>query len=481
LVPPETRLKSFHKTLIFAFITLSLTAYVYLFEYKSAYDNEVSSQKQIVKFSSDQVNFLQIVKGDSKISLQKDQTGWNLNEPILEDADNEVVNDLIATLGAEKQVAVVKLTDSKFSENDLAEFGLDKPLAIFNFRNNGGITEQVAVGAIKNFEGQSYLQVDNGSKIIIGNSVWYTKAEAQLIDYRDKRLFRENMAAIERMKLSTLQESFELKKSDNKWVSSQHNYMLDQNQIRDIIRKIVDSKIESYVFEGEPSQSLLKDKELDKAAVSVELFTESSSWLAKMNVSKKDNSLYLLSDRPTYLAKVSPLLWETVSVLNLDRLRDRSSAFQFNAEEVKKIYYKSNDRETNLILNSGSWLMGSSNSPYLEVDKAEMAKTIKRIHDLRISEFIDTDVKDKFVGQNMLIIKSETEKLLLQLNWGPSFKLTKNGEEKEYFYARTQLSDRIFALEKSAIDNLNLQAEKIVKKTDKVENANPPEPAATEK
>lgn len=474
-------MKSYQKTLIFAFITLSLTAYVYLFEYKSSHDEEISNQKQILKFPADQINFLQIIKNDSKISLQKDQTGWKLNEPILEDADNEAVNDLLAALAAEKQVAVVKLTDSKFTENDLGEFGLDKPLAVFNFKNNSDATEQVAVGSLRNFEGQSYLQVDSGSKIILGNSVWFTKAEGQLIDYRDKRLFRENIAGINRIKLTTLQESFELKKSDGKWVSSQHNYMLDQNQIRDILKKVSDSRIESYVFEGEPSQAVLKDKELDNAPVSIELLTDTTSWLAKLNVRKKDNSLYLLSDRPTYLAKVSPLIWETISVLNLDRLRDRVSAFQFSAEEVKKIYFKSNDRETNLILNSGSWLMGSSNSPYLEVDKSEIVKTIKRIHDLKISEFIDTDVKDKFVGQNMLIIKSDTEKLLLQLNWGPSFKMVKNGEEKEYFYARTQLSDRIFALEKSAIDNLNLQAEKIVKKTDKVENVSPPEPAATEK
>ncbi len=474
-------MKTSYKTIIFALVTVALTAYVYLFEYKSSQDIDASNVKQILKFPADQINFIQVVKNDAKISLLKDQTGWKLNEPILEDADNEAVNDLLATLAAEKQVAIVKLTDSKFTENDLSEFGLDKPLAVFNFRNNADVMEQVAVGSLKNFEGQSYLQIDSGSKIILGNSVWFAKAESQLIDYRDKRLFRENIAGIDRIKLSTLNESFELKKADGKWVSSQHNYMLDQNQIRDILKKISDSRIETYVFEGEPSQTLLKEKELDSAVVSIELFTDSSSWLAKMNVRKKDNSLYLLSDRPTYLAKVNPLIWETISVLNLDKLRDRITAFQFSAEEVKKIYFKSNDRETNLILNSGSWLMGSSNSPYLEVDKSEIVKAIKRIHDLKISEFIDSDVKDKFVGQNMLIIKSDTEKLLLQLNWGPSFKMVKNGEEKEYFYARTQLSDRIFALEKASIDNLNLQAEKIVKKTDKVENVSPPEPAATEK
>jgi hypothetical protein len=388
---------------------------------------------------------------------------------------------LLNTFSEEKPLALVKRSDSAFSETELKEFGLDHPLVTFNFRNNAGDTEKVSVGNIKNYDGQSYLQIGSENRIIVGSSQWYSHGQDQLIEYRDKRLFRENVAAVDRIKLTTLNESFELKRDNGTWVSAQHNYRLDQSQIRDILKKISESTIEAYVFEGEPSQSLLKEKELDQSTVSVELDTDSAAWTAKINVSKKDNFVYLLSDRPTYLAKVSPLIWEAVSVLTLDNLRDRTSAFQFNAEEVKKIYYKNNDRETNLILNSGSWLMGSSNSPYLEVDKSEIAKTIKKIHDLKISEFIDTDVKDKFVGQNMLIVKSDTEKLLLQLNWGPSFKLNKNGVDVEYFYARTQLSDRIFALEKSEIDNLNLQADKIVKKNEKVENKNPPEPAEPEK
>jgi hypothetical protein len=432
-------------------------------------------------FPADQIKSIQISKPDSRITLQRDENGWNLNEPIVETADNEKVLDLLTSLSEEKTLAVVKKTDTNFTETELGEFGLDHPLVIFNFKNNTGDSQKISVGSIKNFEGQSYLQIGSENKVILGSSMWFSRGQDQLIDYRDKRLFRERPASIQRIKLTTLQDTFELKKDDNKWVSAQHNYMLDQNQIRDIIKKISDSSIEAYVFEGEPSQALLKEKELDKASVIIEIGTDRSNWTAKLNVNKKDNFLYLLSDRPTYLAKVSPLIWEAVSVLTLDKLRDRTSAFQFNAEEVKKIYYKNNDRETNLILNSGSWLMGSSNSPYLEVNKSEVAKAIKRIHDLKISEFIDSDVKDKFVGQNMLIIKSETEKLLLQLNWGPAFKLNKNGVEKEYFYARTQLSDRIFALEKSAIDNLSLQPDKIVKKSDKAENIKPPEPAATEK
>jgi hypothetical protein len=277
------------------------------------------------------------------------------------------------------------------------------------------------------------------------------------------------MATVKRISIMSLNEKIEIKRVDNKWVASETSHELDQIQIRDVLRKISDAQIEEYVFEGEPSQSLLKEKGLDNPAVTIELFTENTSWLAKLSANNKDRKLYLLSDRPTYLAQVNPLVWETVAGLTNDGLRDRITAFSFNAEEVKKIYFKYNDKETNLIFNSGAWLMGSTNSPYLEVDKAEISRTIKNIHNLKISEFIDENVKEKFIGQNMLILKSDTEKLVLQLNWGPSFKIKKEGVEKEYFYARTHLSDSIFALDADIVTNLNLSGDKIKRKNEALE------------
>jgi hypothetical protein len=458
-----------NKTAVFALITLSLTAFVYFYEYKDSVEREKAEQSEILQFDITQISYFQIIKPDLKIAFQKNEKGWQLIEPIFEDADSQKVEELLTVLSTETPEATVKTTETTFSEPELSEYGLDKPAITFVFKNNAGLTRKISVGSVRNNENQSYLQVDSGNRIILGGTTWSTRAQDNLIYYRDKRLFRDSMANVKRIAIKSLNENIEIKRVDNKWVAGQTSHELDQAQIRDILRKISDSQIEEYVFEGEPSQTLLKEKGLDNPAVTIELFTDSSSWLAKLSSNTKDRKLYLLSDRPTYLAQVNPLVWEAVAGLTNDSLRDRVTAFAFNAEEVKKIYFKNNDKETNLIFNSGAWLMGSTNSPYLEVDKAEISKTIKNIHNLKISEFIDENVKDKFVGQNMLILKSDTEKLVLQLNWGPSFKLKKDGEEKEYFYARTHLSDSIFALDAEIITNLNLSSDKVKRKTETIE------------
>ena len=458
-----------NKTFVFAVLTISLTAFVYFYEYKDSIEREKAEQSEILQFDTAQINYFQIIKPDLKIAFQRNEKGWQLIEPIFEDADSQKVEELLTVLSTETPEVTVKTTDTSFSEPELSEYGLDKPAITFIFKNNSGLTRKISVGSVRNNENQSYLQVDSGNRIILGGTTWSTRAQDNLIYYRDKRLFRDSMANVKRIAIKSLNENIDIKRVDNKWVLAQSNHELDQVQIRDILRKISDAQIEEYVFEGEPSQALLKEKGLDNPAVTIELGSDTSSWLAKLSTNSKDRKLYLLSDRPTYLAQVNPLVWESVAGLTNDALRDRVTAFAFNAEEVKKIYFKNNDKETNLIFNSGAWLMGSTNSPYLEVDKAEIAKTIKNIHNLKISEFIDENVKEKFVGQNMLILKSDTEKLVLQLNWGPAFTLKKDGIEKQYFYARTHLSDSIFALDAEIIENLNLSSDKIKRKTEAVE------------
>lgn len=452
------------KLIIFALLTIGLTAYVYIYEYKGAIQNEKESNRKILQYDVDQISYFQLIKPEGKIGFQKSETGWRLLEPILENADNDRVSEFLTSVGQEIPLAVVKATDTSFTEQELSEYGLDKPALTMNFKNNAGVTQKIMVGSLKNFEGQSYVYSDGEKKVWVGSANWFARSQERLIDYRDKRIFRDSLAQVTQISLHTLQDHIELKREQNKWVSKQNSYELDQSMVRDILKKIGDTQIEDYVFEGEPSQSLLKETEMDKATVTVELQTDKGPWLAKLNTKKENGGLYLLSDRPTYLAKVSPLIWETVATLTLDGLRDRSSAFSFAAEEVKKIYFKNNGRELNLIFNSGSWLMGPTGGPYVDADKTEVAVRIKKMHDLKITDFIDRDVRSEFTGDNMLILKTDRDKLLLQLNWGPGLSLNLHGREKAYFLARTQLSESIFALDKEAIADITLSQDQLTTK-----------------
>jgi hypothetical protein len=449
------------KTLIFAIFTISLSLVVYFYEFRAEKLKNLSQGSGLLKFNIDQINSIQIIKPDFKMSFQRNDKGWKFLEPIFEAADADKINELLSVFQNQEVVATIKSTEVSFSDVILSEYGLDKPAVVYIFKNNKGESRRIAVGSVRNFEGQSYLYIDSGNKIILGSSSWADRAQDDLIYFRDKRIFREPMASVNKIFIQSLNEKIELKRIDGQWINPRLNIRIDQSQVRSILKKISDTQIENYIFEGEPSRKTLQEKGLHTASVVVQLFTDSTSWEAKINFNKATQKLYLLSDRPTFLAQVSPLIWEAVAGLTLDGLRDRTSAFSFNAEEVKKLYFKFNNQETNLIFSSGNWMMASNNSPYFEVDKTQITNTIKKIHSLRISEFLDNSAKDKFLGKNMLILKSESDKLVLQLNWGPAFSKKKDGKDVEYFYARTNQSENIFALEQKIIEDLNLNAEKI--------------------
>jgi hypothetical protein len=448
----------FNKTYAFAGITLLVIGSVYMFEYKAEQNREKINNSVILNLNFDQVTYMQIVKPDLKVGLQKNEFGWSLLEPIQDVADNKNIEELVKTLSSEKQQSVVKLSDIPLTEIELREFGLDKPAAIFILKDNLGHTKKVSVGSVKNFEGNSYLRVDEENKIMIASPVWIARAENQLIYYREKKLYRHSIATINKLKIKSLRDEFILEKHNDKWTDSVHRYDLDQNSIREILKKIMETNIDEYTFEGEPSTKMVHQIGLDNAPISLSLYSDNSAWSVKFNLKMEDKAVYALTERPTFLVKVEPTAWEAFGNLNLDSLRDRKTALAFNPNEVHKIYYKQDGKEINFKFKNGQW---STEGAETNLDDEAIKKVLSKADDLKISEFIDSPTdRDKFEGKNMLILKSNTEKLVLQINWGPKFKQKKAGTEKEYYYARTQLSNTIFAIEKNLIDSLTLVEQK---------------------
>ncbi len=465
------KLKS--KTSLFAAVTLIVILSVYFLDYRAEKSREKKQQARILSDDPEQVSYIQITKQDMKIAIQKSATGWSLLEPIQDSGNNNNIESFLTDLSRSKQVAVIKESEKPLSDEDLREFGLDRPSAIFNFKNNLGQSKIISVGSIKNFEGNSFLRIDSENKVVISEPIWFLKAQNDLIHYREVKLYRSSPAQVVKMKVRSLRDEFEFTMLNGKWISEKNGYTLDQNKVREVLKTISNTNIIEYVFEGEPSTALIREKNLDKDAVTLELQTDSSVWSVTFNVSQKDKALYALTERPTFLVKVDPTAWETFGNLSIDDLRDRSSALSFKTDDVQKIYVKRNESELNLISEGGNWKSAKAPPAPTNLSAEQIKKILERIHDFKISEFVDSpSEKAKFEGQNMLILKTVKERLILQLNWGPSFKSKKSGTEAEYYYARTQLSDSIFALEKSLIDTLNFEGVQAARKGEGEVNVN---------
>ncbi len=447
----------FKTTALLGVATVGLGLGVYFLDYKKQENAEKQKivEAQIITFDPQQINLLELQKKTDKFVLQKNESGWNLLEPIQDWADTEKVDELIKTLADEKIIAIAKEAP-QLTDGDLREFGLDVPLTTFSFKNNAGNSKKVAVGTQKNFEGNAFIRLDSENKVYVANSVWLQKAETALIYFREKRLYRHQLAKVTDLKVKSLQEEFALKKVGNKWTAVGHTFELDQNKVRELLKKISETGIQEYVFEGEPSSAMLKEKGLVKSPVQLALTAPGSTWSVQMNQSEAEKAIFALTDRPTSVVRLDITEWEFFGNMNLDSLRDRVSLTRFDLEEVRKIYYKVNNQEINFIKDGPRWKLVKAAAEGQEFDETELIKAINRLHDLEISEFLDRST-DSFKGSNMLILKTESDRLVYQLNWGPELKLKKQGIEKYFYYARTQIEPQIFALEKSKLEQLGFQ------------------------
>lgn len=464
----------FKTTLFLAALVSLLIAGVYVFEFRKKQDdfakNEVNAK--IVPFLKDQINFLEIQNKKNKIVLQKDQNGWTILEPVQDSADNDQVESLLEILSSEKYLTVAKSAETT-EGLDFSEFGLKPAYANITFKNNLGSSLKVFLGSQKNFEGNTFLHVDSQNKILVASPTWLTKVDQDLMTYREKRLYRSALGAVRAVQIISLQDKFQLARADNKWIVPQFlNINLDQNKVLNLLKQIAESSIQDYVFDGEPSAKMVSDKKLVNAPVEVRFSTANSNWSVVVNQHEADNAVYALTERPTNLLKIDPSRWELFGNLNLDSLRNRTSPFQFPISDVAKIYFKDEKKEFNFIKTNDMWKLEQAVPPIpagSEFVPLELIKLLNKIHDLEVSEFLDGKINKQpqsLAVKNMLILKSSSDNLILQLNWGPDLKLNKYGEVKDYFYARTNIGESIFALLKDEIAAIDPEKTIIKKKAE---------------
>lgn len=461
-------------TIVFAVATVTLGASIYFFDVKkeSVERQQKEISTRIVSFEKDQINFVEIQKGEAKYVLQKNNQGWTILEPIQDPADNDQIESLLEILTAEKYLAVAQ-ESADASGLKLSEFGLDKTYAAINLKNNLGQSKRISVGSQKNFEGNTFIRLDAENRVLVASPMWMTKVDQNLITYREKRLYRASLAAVEDVKIQSFQDKFEFKRVENKWVSPLYpDVELDQNKVREIIKQIAETSILDYVIDGEPSKSMLAEKKLLTAPVKIQFETAVTTWSVAVNQSEKENAVFAITDRPTNLLKLDPTRWELFGNLTLDQLRDRTTLLRFNVNEIKKIFYKYDTHEYHFIKVADEWKPVEPAPADTEFSSIELGKILNRVHDLEISEFLDLEVKKQvrqsFTGKNMIILSSDSDNLLFQLNWGPEQKIKQRGNEKDYYLARTNQSPIIFAMEKLKLRSVDFN--QVFKKKEPVAN-----------
>ena len=429
----------------------------------AVYYNETVQQKnkaeaellshRILTLQRPDINLVKIESDNNLVTLQKINDRWALLEPIQDDADNVYIDKIIDQVFDDKTQKVQTQDNVK-----LEEYGLDKPAVTITLKSANGQSQRIFVSKEKNFENMHFMKSESVNHVFIGSPIWFSSFQGPVTLFREKKLYRSPVADIQKVRIRSLNEVFNLVKNNGQWVLQENpDFVLDQNIIRAKIKELAEMSIENYLQEGEPSAKDLEKMGLKKAPVEIEFEGKQHSWQVVLNLDDKDHALYGLTSKPSFLIQLPIAKWEAFANLRSDQFRDRISIMTFNKNDVSKVYSKVDGKVTEFENAQQTWKLNSALPADSEFAPTEAEKLIDQIHELKISEFVTPEEAKSFTGQNMFILKSSSDSLVFQLNWGPLIKQKFSGVEKEVYLARTQLSQNIFAIDKVAIDQLNLE------------------------
>ena len=445
----------FLKTFFLAIVAIGFTGGVYYFTVVREKNLSDQMGSQIVYLKKEQINYLEMQNKNVKFVFQKNDKGWNIEEPITDIADDQRLEDVLNQLTNEKQFAVAK----EGPGINWAEFGLDTPESLMVIKNNLGQSQKIFISATKNFEGNHYARIDNLEKILVVSPAWFNFTTEKLTYFREKSLYRGQIAAIKKITIKSLKDHFSLTSGDKGWFTpALEASALDQSKIRSMIKAIAENTIQEYISEGDPSDMERKEKGLNKDYVEITLETDTDRWAVAINLHEQDKALYALTEKPTYLVKLDLSQWELFGNLNLDALRDRKTMMSFDVKMVNRVFVKQGGKSLQLIKEDSKWRPESAAQlDKIKVPNEEVNDLINQVHDLEITYFLPEEEGKDFSGSDMIILKTSEDQLLFQLNWGPLRHKKMEGLEQDYFLARTAATDNIFGLNKSYIDKLPLE------------------------
>lgn len=438
---------------LFLLLVLSILSgsfYYYEFVYKKNIVTQNEAENKILALTADKVDFFRMISKESTITLQKMDSRWQISEPIQDEADQELIVDLLNQF---QNDMTHKLEKNQTGE--LSEYGLVDPYFTIEFKSSDGKTEKINVSKDKNFENFHFLKNESSDSIYLGSPIWYTISQEGLTYFRQKNLYRNKISDIQKINIKSLNSKFALIKTDKKWeIEGSPLLELDQNKVRSQIKELVEIKIKNYLTEGEPSAKDLIDRGFKKDDVELSIEDQTGKWSLKIALNEKNNALYAVTTQPTFLIELPLSAWEKLANLSVDQFRDRTTIMTFSKYDAQKFYSKVNGSEIHFENENQSWIIKNPKLDHQEFLPVEAEKLLNEIHELKVSYFIDDQDAKKFTGQNMIILKSSQDNLVFQLNWGPLITKKINGEDKQIYLARTQLSQQIFALEKEIIDQL---------------------------
>lgn len=403
------------------------------------------------KFQKDQVNEFSIEKGTERLRLKRSTDGWKIEEPLVDWADNSYVEEFISALIDERSIEVANEGDAV----DLKIYGLEQPKAKLTVVNQAGQSTTVEISDKKNFEGNSLVKLSGDKQVLIGGATWHSRADKKAVDFRDKRLLRGKIGAVDEIELKNERGLLRLKLKDGQWQAvGAEKLILEQNRVRELLSVINETRALDFITDKVPMAYERKKYGLERPAVILKLSLGEKKWIAELGQGDDKSSYAFVSD-PTFLLKLEPGQMKNFQKYDLDELREKKSAFAFDKLLVKKIELNNSLKKLNFELKGQNWEL-INKSANLNVDQEKIKLLIEALGETTVFKYASLQDQVKLKNPaNRLQLKDETGQIVFELLWGADERRQFANSEKQVVLAKTNKHAEVFWLDKVSLNRFD--------------------------
>lgn len=430
------------------FILLSLVFFDFFNEKKS--NEEKNQNLEFITINKDQVNQLQIEfpEHNEILKINKDQDGWKIIEPFADQADNELVEELLSQVYKEKALNFIK---SIMTLDQLSVYGLDKSKMNLTIINNLGESNIFSISSKVNFENNPFLLDKKNNRIFVVPAYWSRLAGMQMIDFRDRRLLRDRIAKVQKMSLTQGGKNIKLNKNTNDWFEDQNpDWKLNQNKIREFLTQISNLKGHSVVYQGVLTKFSNKENfQFNKDSMRIELVLNEKIW--KCDLFKQDSGFYIAKiNSPEMILKLTGSEIQNLVKFNFDELRDLNSPFYFKPDLAFEFTHESPLKKNIIIKDQSQWHL-KLNPKQIDTTVVDSEKLQNVLIKIKESQALSFEVKNKKMRE-FLELKNVQGDVLVKLEWSDVFMMRQGPVEKEVVAMKSSLVKDLFIVEKSTIE-----------------------------
>lgn len=276
-------------------VTLLLLFGLYAYyDYRQDQNAEMKrlSDSKLLTVNYDQIDHITIENKSGKIVLQRTVDGWNLEEPVKDQADNQAVEGFVNQFMTDKILEVAR----DHGPVDPTDYGLDKPAGTITLKTTSGAQDVFVVSEKKNFEENPFITRNDEERVLVVDPTVLKKALQTATDFRDRRFLRGRLASLDQLKLKNQKGLLEISQKEGKWIlTGKPEIALDQNKVREFLQTIGDAKGASFLDQ--------KEVPAGKSLFTLELLLQDRKWKADV-IQAKDMAIYAKISDPAIAMKM---------------------------------------------------------------------------------------------------------------------------------------------------------------------------------